>query len=992
MMLENEATSYSGSKEASEKERPSDTKSDNPNPGRELCVTKSETSSERRFREQAPIVSPAPVHVPDQIDYPSGFEPQPLPVVSPFPLVVYAQALDIFKMPQIEEMGEHEVDQPVVPLDPAPEMVQQDLAEALGVASSGSVGHIGEPHTVPYREYASISEGHDFWRARYREILGMVDRRETGPLAALQPDHFLREMIRKIYRAASRELKELEHEGVHTYSEYRRAIRLIHVILLSLCMEVDRAPPVEADQKTEFAGYFLKREANYWWESKRALEGSEIVAWEKFTKLFMEKYFPSYMKNYMELKFLELKQGNLSMAEYEAKFTEFSRFVSEQYGRKGHIAKDCKGPAIDANVPRIMAPPPPPQQNQSKARTFNMTKKEAVQNPSVVSGTLPMNSVNAKVLIDSGATRSLISEEFVDELYYEDKWLGETLIIKLPNDDQVLVDQVCPKCNIEIAGHHFSADLIAFKLGEFDVILGMVWLADHNAQIDCANKKVESRNCGRCKDVNKEGLRIEDIPVVCKFQDVFPDELPGLPPDREIEFTIDLALGIEPVSKAPYRMALVEMKELATQLQDLLYRGIIRPIVSPWAAPVLFVKKKDGSMILCIDYRELNKLTIKNIYPLPRIDDLFEQLKGAAWFSKIDLRSGYHQLKIKAADIPKTAFRTRYGHYELLGMAFGLTNALVTFMDLMNGVFKKHLDKEFEKLEIEVRIPGESTEMIYVMTFQPKLLEKIRRCQEEIMSHESESLTGEEISSQKDDKGILRFSSRIWVPNVAELKEEILRDTQSSRYFIHLGSTKMYRDLKESFWWPDMKKEIAELTKSAYFVPINERFSFDKLVHLYLKEIVMQHEVPISIVSDQDPRFNSRFWRQLQECLGTRLNMSIAYHPQTDGQRERTIQKIKDMLRVCALDFEGIWDEHLPLVEFYYNNSYHASIGMPPYEALHGMKYRSLVCWDKVGERKILGPELIQQTKENVELIQKRLEEAQNCQRKYADQAMKDIE
>ena len=143
-------------------------------------------------------------------------------------------------------------------------------------------------------------------------------------------------------------------------------------------------------------------------------------------------------------------------------------------------------------------------------------------------------------------------------------------------------------------------------------------------------------------DVGKETPKIEDIAVVNDFSDVFPDELPGLPPDREIEFSIDLAPGTEPVSKAPYRMAPIEMKELDIQLQELLEKGVIRPSVSPWGAPVLFIKKKDGSMSLCIDYRELNKLTIKNRYLLPRIDDLFDQLKGAVYFSKIDLRSGYH--------------------------------------------------------------------------------------------------------------------------------------------------------------------------------------------------------------------------------------------------------------------------------------------------------------------------------------------------------------
>nr|GFA49987.1 putative reverse transcriptase domain-containing protein [Tanacetum cinerariifolium] len=171
------------------------------------------------------------------------------------------------------------------------------------------------------------------------------------------------------------------------------------------------------------------------------------------------------------------------------------------------------------------------------------------------------------------------------------------------------------------------------------------------------------------------------------------DELPGIPPVREVEFNIELIPGAEPISKAPYRMAPIELKELKDQLQELLERGFIRSSVSSWGAPVLFVKKKDGSMRLCIDYRELNKITIRNRYPLPRIDDLFDQLQGAMHFSKIDLRSGYHQLRVKEQDISKTAFRTRYGHYEFLVMPFGLTNAPAVFMDLMNRVFYEFLDK-----------------------------------------------------------------------------------------------------------------------------------------------------------------------------------------------------------------------------------------------------------------------------------------------------------
>ena len=185
----------------------------------------------------------------------------------------------------------------------------------------------------------------------------------------------------------------------------------------------------------------------------------------------------------------------------------------------------------------------------------------------------------------------------------------------------------------------------------------------------------------------------EIIPVIEEFSDVFPDEIPGMPPVRDVEFTIDLVSGTGPSSKDPYRLAPAEMKELKTQLDELLEKGYIRPSSSPWGALVLFVKKKDGSLRLCIDYRELNNVTVKNKYPLPRIDDLFDQLKGAGIFSKIDLRSGFHQLRIAEQDIPKIAFRTRYGHFEFTVMPFGLTNALAVFMDLMHRIFRPYLDK-----------------------------------------------------------------------------------------------------------------------------------------------------------------------------------------------------------------------------------------------------------------------------------------------------------
>nr|GEZ34616.1 putative reverse transcriptase domain-containing protein [Tanacetum cinerariifolium] len=273
-------------------------------------------------------------------------------------------------------------------------------------------------------------------------------------------------------------------------------------------------------------------------------------------------------------------------------------------------------------------------------------------------------------------------------------------------------------------------------LGSFDVIIGMDWLTKYHGVIICDEKIVRvpfgremlifqgngenqreesqlniisctkaqeylSKGCDAflanvtTKEANdkSEGKRLEDVPIVRDFPEVFPEDLPGIPPDRPVEFHIDMVLGAVPIARAPYRLAPSEMKELAKQLQELSDKGFIRPSSSPWGAPVFFVKKKDGSFLMCIDYRELNKLTVKNRYPLPRIDDLFDQIQGSSVYSKIDLQSGYHQLRVREEDIPNTAFRTRYGHYEFQVMLFDLTNAPAVFMDLMNQVCKPYLDK-----------------------------------------------------------------------------------------------------------------------------------------------------------------------------------------------------------------------------------------------------------------------------------------------------------
>ena len=301
------------------------------------------------------------------------------------------------------------------------------------------------------------------------------------------------------------------------------------------------------------------------------------------------------------------------------------------------------------------------------------------------------------------------------------------------------------------------------------------------------------------------------------------------------------------------------------------------------------------------------------------------------------------------------------------------------------------------------------------------------------------------------DDGVLRFRTTLCVPDDGDLRREFLEEAHCSRLAIHPGGTKMYKDLRQNYWWSGMKRDIAQfvaqclvcqqvkaehqrpagflqqlsipewkwehitmdfvtglprtlggdnaiwvivdrLTKCAHFLPMKVNFSMDRLASLYIKEIVRMHGVPVSIVSDRDPRFTSRFWHSLQKALGTKLSFSTAFHPQTDGQSERVIQVLEDLLRACALDLKGNWDDYLPLVEFAYNNSFEASIGMAPFEALYGRRCRSPVCWDDVGEKKLLGPELVQLTVENVSLIKERLKAAQSRQKSYADNRRRDLE
>ena len=375
----------------------------------------------------------------------------------------------------------------------------------------------------------------------------------------------------------------------------------------------------------------------------------------------------------------------------------------------GHMARDCTQPKRigQGNQQNAQRAAQPRQQQQGNARVYAVGQQNAG-----VEGTISILNYLAKTLFDTGASNSFISRSLVDVLGFTPTPLAKSLLVTSPLGVSAQLSLICIGCPLVIGGKDFTADLIVLADNTYDVILGVDWLKPNHALIDCFDMLVTFGEPGKpvlqyqgaSTDVvlvagllaKLEGLSMDlnigEISIISEYLDVF-QEIPELPPRRVVDFVIEILPGTAPISISPYRMAPTELKELKVQIEELLRQGFIRPSFSPWGAPVLFVRKKDGTLRLCVDYRQLNKVTIKNRYPLPRIDDLFDQLRESTIFSKIDLRSGYHQLRVKEDDISKTAFRTRYGHYEFVVMPFGLTNAPAVFMDIMNRVFSPYLDK-----------------------------------------------------------------------------------------------------------------------------------------------------------------------------------------------------------------------------------------------------------------------------------------------------------
>ncbi|GKA08370.1 putative reverse transcriptase domain-containing protein [Tanacetum coccineum] len=659
---------------------------------------------------------------------------------------------------------------------------------------------------------------------------------------------------------------------------------------------------------------------------------------KELMKLMAKVYCPRNEIQKMESELWNLTMKNNDLAAYTQGFKELTMLCTKMVPKEedrvkkfiGGLPDNIQGIVIAAELTRLqdavrMANNLMDQKiGKARGKAYILVRGDANSDSNIVTGTFLLNNHYASMLFDSGADRSFVSTTFSGLLNVIPSTLDVSYAVELADGRISKTNTVLRGYTLGLLGHPFNIDLMPIELGSFDVIIGMDWLANHHAVIVCDEKIVRIpygdevlivQVTKKENEDKSEEKRLEDVPTVRDFSEVFPEDFPGLPPTRQVEFQIDLVPSAAPVTHAPYTLAPLELQELSTQLQELSDKGFIRP--------------------------------------------------RSSVYSKIDLRSGYHQLRVREEDIPKTAFRTRSGHYEFqfpghvidskgihvdpakiesikdwaspktlteicqflgsenlvvycdashkgLGAVLMQKEKVIAYASRQLKIHEKNYtthDLELEAVVFALKmwrhylygtkcivfIDDKSLQHILdqkelnmrqrrwlellsdydcEIRYHPRKANVVEARKEE--NYGTEDLYGMIKKLEPRANGTLCLKNRSWIPCFGDLRTLIMHESHKSMYSIHPGSDKMYQDLKKQYWWPNMKAKITTYS--------------------------------------------------LQKALGTQLNMSTAYHPQMDGHSERTIQTLEDMLRASVLDFRKGRDRHLPLVEFSYNNSYHTRL------------------------------------------------------------------